>query len=274
MPCGNVTHRVPVSFDAGTLFAVPSPYSQEEQCRLMSAVFQVASGVAAGFTRRYDGGVSATPFDTLNLSLGVSDDRTAVEHNREDAATRLGFDSGRVVWMGQVHSADVAVVTTPGVAPQVDGVVTTRTDLVLAALAADCLPILGADPQAGVLGAAHSGRAGTLAGVTTSLVENMVGQGARENRITVALGPAICGRCYEVPEWMRDEMAERIPQGAGWTSAGTASIDLRAAVTAQLEECGVHTVMVDQRCTLEDHDFFSHRRSGVTGRFAGYIWWC
>ncbi|WP_141923550.1 peptidoglycan editing factor PgeF [Haloactinospora alba] len=240
----------------------------------MSAVFQLGPGVAAGFTRRYDGGVSAAPFDTLNLSSGVSDDHTAVERNRQDAAARLGFDSGRVVWMDQVHGADVAVVTAPGVAPRVDGIVTTRDDLVLAALAADCLPILGADPDAGVLGAAHSGRAGTLAGIAPRLVEAMVNQGARESRITVALGPAICGRCYEVPEWMRDEMAERLPQGAGRTSVGTASIDLRAAVTAQFEECGVHNVVVDRRCTLEDPDLFSHRRTGMTGRFAGYIWWC
>ncbi|MFC4561438.1 peptidoglycan editing factor PgeF [Nocardiopsis mangrovi] len=238
----------------------------------MSAVIELGPGVSAGFTRRYDGGVSAAPFDTLNLGMGVPDDPDAVRRNRVIAAGQLGFDNERVVWMDQVHSADVAVAERPGVVGRVDAVVTGRSDLVLATLAADCLPILAADAGAGVIGAAHSGRLGTAAGVAGVLVEAMVGQGARRDRISVALGPSICGHCYEVPPEMREEIARSTPEGASRTRAGTAGIDMRAAVTAQLRSAGVGRVSADERCTLETRDLFSHRRDARTGRFAGYVW--
>ncbi|MDA2808252.1 peptidoglycan editing factor PgeF [Nocardiopsis suaedae] len=238
----------------------------------MSAAFELAPGVLAGFTGRYDGGVSAPPFDTLNLGAGVPDERAAVEENRRAAAARLGFDHTRVVWMDQVHSADVAVAEAPGTAGRVDAVVTRREDLVLAALAADCLPIVAADPGAGVIGAAHSGRVGTIKRVAPALVGEMVRHGAEAGRITVALGPSICGRCYEVPVHMRDELAAHTPEGASATREGTPAVDMRAAVEAQLRAAGVGHVTVDGRCTYESPDLFSHRRQAPTGRLAAYVW--
>ncbi|MDA0567042.1 peptidoglycan editing factor PgeF [Streptomonospora sp. S1-112] len=239
----------------------------------MDAAIELAPGVRAGFTRRHDGGVSAAPYDSLNLGLGVGDDRAAVLENRRRAAAGLGFDPGRVVWMDQVHSAEVAVAEEPGVVGRVDGVVTARRDLVLAALAADCLPILAADPEAGVIGAAHSGRLGTAAGIATELVAAMVRLGARPERVRAVLGPSICGECYEVPAWMRDEVARAVPEAAATTRAGTPGIDMRAAAAAQLRAADVGHVEVDGRCTLETPDIFSHRRGAPTGRFAGYVWW-
>ncbi|MBB4930952.1 hypothetical protein F4561_001772 [Lipingzhangella halophila] len=239
----------------------------------MSAVIEVGPGVRAGFTERYDGGVSAEPFDALNLGMGVPDDRDAVTENRRIAAKHLGFDHDRVVWMDQVHSADIAVAEEPGVVGRVDGVVTTRTDLVLAALVADCLPVLAADAEAGIIGAAHSGRLGTARGVAPALVAEMVRNGADAERISVALGPAICGRCYEVPQSMQEEAARRTPEAASRTRHGTTGVDMRAAVTAQLRQAGIGHVVTDQRCTLESPELFSHRRDSRTGRFAGYIWW-
>ncbi|CAM4279155.1 peptidoglycan editing factor PgeF [Nocardiopsis rhodophaea] len=238
----------------------------------MSAKIEMGPGVAAGFTQRYDGGVSTAPFDTLNLGMGVSDDRESVAENRRIAAARLGFDPDRVVWMNQVHSAEVAVADAPGDVGKVDGVVTTRPGLVLATLAADCLPILAADGEAGVIGAAHSGRMGTAAGVAPAMVAEMVAQGANPARITVALGPSICGQCYEVPPEMQEEVARRSPEGASRTRQGTSGVDLRAAVAAQLRAAGIGHITVDDRCTLESPELFSHRRDAPTGRFGGFIW--
>ncbi|MFC7330243.1 peptidoglycan editing factor PgeF [Marinactinospora rubrisoli] len=238
----------------------------------MTAVTEIGPGVRAAFTERYAGGVSAAPFDTLNLGAGVADDPSAVAENRRIAAARFGFDPDRVVWMSQVHSADVAVVDAPGDAGRVDAVVTTRPGLVLATLAADCLPILAADPVAGVIGAAHSGRVGTALGVAEALVAEMVRQGASVDRISALLGPAICGACYEVPPHLQREVTARTPEAAGRTRAGTTSVDLRAGVTAQLERAGVRRVSADGRCTLESPELFSHRRDAKTGRLAGFVW--
>lgn len=238
----------------------------------MSAVIDLGAGVSAGFTRRYDGGVSEPPFDTLNLGMGVEDEREAVVHNRKIAAERFGFDPERVVWMDQVHSADVAVVEEPGTAACVDGIVTARAGLVLAALAADCLPVLAADREAGVIGAAHSGRIGTARGISAALIGEMVRQGAEPGRITVLLGPAICGSCYEVPPPLQEEVARDTPEGACRTRWGTTGVDMRAAVAAQLGRAGVEDVTADRRCTMETPEMFSHRREAPTGRFASFIW--
>ncbi|MFI6576580.1 peptidoglycan editing factor PgeF [Nocardiopsis sp. NPDC050513] len=237
----------------------------------MGTIIELGQGVRAAVTERA-GGVSAPPYDSLNLGLGTGDEREAVLANRETAARRLGFGVDRVVWMNQVHSADVLVATEPGGVGTCDGVVTTRSDLVLASMAADCLPVLAGDAEAGVLGAAHSGRLGTAAGVAANLVAAMVAQGADTDRITVLLGPAICGKCYEVPEHVRDETALTTPEAACVTRRGTPGVDMLAAVTAQLRRAGVTDVTADGRCTLESPELFSHRRGAPTGRFASFIW--
>ncbi|MEU3016007.1 peptidoglycan editing factor PgeF [Nocardiopsis sp. NPDC007018] len=237
----------------------------------MGNVIDLGHGVRAAVTER-KGGVSQPPFDSLNLGLGSGDSREAVTANRARAAEELGFDVDRVVWMNQVHSADVLVATEPGGVGTCDGVVTTRSDLVLASMAADCLPVLAVDAEAGVLGAAHSGRLGTAHGVAANLVDTMVAQGARADRLTVFLGPAICGSCYEVPAELRDQTAERTPEAASTTRRGTPGVDMVAAVTAQLRRAGVTDVTADGRCTLESPELFSHRRDAPTGRFASFLW--
>ncbi|MDT0301157.1 peptidoglycan editing factor PgeF [Streptomonospora wellingtoniae] len=238
----------------------------------MSAVIELGPGVQAAFTRRYDGGVSSAPFDSLNLGHGVDDAPAAVAENRRTAAKDLGFAAERVVWMDQVHSADVAVATEPGTAGRVDAVVSDRPDLVLAALAADCLLVLAADAEAGVVGAAHSGRLGTQAGVAPAMIARMALLGADPARIAAVLGPAICGRCYEVGPQVQAEMARRVPEAASRTREGTEGIDMRAAVTAQLRAADVGHITSDDRCTLESPELFSHRGGAPTGRFAGFVW--
>ena len=237
----------------------------------MGNVIDLGNGVRAAVTER-KGGVSVPPFDSLNLGLGTGDSREAVLANRRSAAQDLGFDIDRTVWMNQVHSADVLVATEPGGVGTCDGVVTTRSDLVLASMAADCLPVLAADADAGVLAAAHSGRLGTAQAIAVNLIEAMVAEGARTDHITVFLGPTICGSCYEVPPELQARTAERTPEAASTTRQGTTGVDMLAAVTAQLRRAGVDNITSDGRCTLESTELFSHRRDAPTGRFASFIW--
>ncbi|MGW6396904.1 peptidoglycan editing factor PgeF [Streptomyces sp. NPDC055134] len=234
-----------------------------------------ASGAHFAFTDRW-GGVSAAPYEELNLGGAVGDDPAAVHANRKSAAQSLGFDPAHVVWMNQVHGSDVAVVDGPwGTAadiPSVDAIVTARRGLALAVLTADCTPVLLADPVAGIAAAAHAGRPGMVAGVVPAAVAAMVELGAEPARIVVRTGPAVCGKCYEVPDGMRAEVAAVEPAAYTETSWGTPAVDVTAGVHAQLERLGVRDRQQSPVCTLESHDHFSYRRDRTTGRLAGYVW--
>ncbi|UQX00751.1 peptidoglycan editing factor PgeF [Streptomyces sp. RerS4] len=234
------------------------------------------NGAHFAFTDRW-GGVSAVPYEELNLGGAVGDDPAAVRANRGAAARELGIDPARVVWMNQVHGRDVAVVDGPwaadaGPIPSVDAVVTARRGLALAVLTADCTPVLLADPVAGVVGAAHAGRPGLVAGVVPAAVEAMVALGADPARMVARTGPAVCGRCYEVPAEMREDVAAVVPAAWAQTSWGTPAVDVVAGVHAQLAEAGVVDRHRSPVCTLESRDHYSYRRDRVTGRLAGYVW--
>ncbi|MFI7317424.1 peptidoglycan editing factor PgeF [Streptomyces venezuelae] len=233
------------------------------------------SGAHFAFTDRW-GGVSAVPYEELNLGGAVGDDPEAVRTNRTLTATSLDLDPAHVVWMNQVHGRDVAVVEGPwgpdADIPAVDAVVTARRGLALAVLTADCTPVLLADPVAGVAAAAHAGRPGMLAGVVPAAVEAMVELGAEPGRIVARTGPAVCGRCYEVPEAMRADAAAIEPTAYAETSWGTPAVDVTAGVHAQLERLGVCDREQSPVCTLESGDHFSYRRDRTTGRLAGYVW--
>ncbi|MEV7469370.1 peptidoglycan editing factor PgeF [Streptomyces kronopolitis] len=232
------------------------------------------SGAHFAFTDRW-GGVSAAPYDQLNLGGAVGDDPRAVHANRARAAAELGLDPAAVVWMNQVHGRDVAVVDGPWAdrdIPAVDAVVTDRPGLALAVLTADCTPVLLADPVAGVAGAAHAGRPGLVAGVVPAVVGAMVRRGAEPSRILAHTGPAICGRCYEVPETMREEVAAVVPEARATTGWGTPAVDVTAGVRAQLAAAGVPLREDSHICTRESADHFSYRRDRTTGRLASYVW--
>lgn len=231
-------------------------------------------GAHFAFTDRW-GGVSAAPYDSLNLGGAVGDDPAAVLANRERAARALGRDPGRVVWMNQVHGREVAVVDGPWgerPVPAVDALVTTRPELALAVLTADCVPVLLADAAAGVAAAAHAGRPGLVAGVVPAAVETMITLGARPDRIIALIGPSVCGKCYEVPAAMREAAAAVVPQAYAETRAGTPALDIAAGVRAQLAALGVPAAGGPGVCTLESADHFSYRREHTTGRLAGYVW--
>jgi len=132
--------------------------------------------------------------------------------------------------------------------------------------------VLIADPVAGLIGAAHSGRAGTAAGVVPALVEAMAGEGAEPGHMIALIGPSACGLCYEVSAQLRADVAAAVPETFSTTRQGTPALDVRAGIAAQLERAGVADIRHDDRCTIESPELYSYRREHVTGRFGGFIW--
>lgn len=244
-------------------------------------VVDLGPGVRAGFTRR-GGGVSAPPWDGLNVGLAVGDDPAAVAHNRRLLADAVGAP---VVFATQVHGRGVVVVdaaaagaaATSGVT-EADALVTTGTAVAVGVYVADCVPVLLADTAAGVVAAAHAGRPGLVAGVLEATVAAMERLGARPSRVRAVLGPCIAGASYEVPAAMRDDVAAVVPEAAARTRDGAPAVDLRAGARAVLARCGVTSVRVDGRDTYADPQLYSHRRAvhadpadPRTGRLAGVV---
>lgn len=215
------------------------------------------------------GGVSRPPYAGLNLGAHVGDDPAAVADNRARLADEVGVPPERLVWMNQVHGAKVWVAERPGqTAPEGDGVLTATADLALAVLVADCTPVLLADVDAGVVGAVHAGRPGMVAGVVPAAVRRMRDLGAE--RIVAAVGPSVCGRCYEVPAEMRDAATDLAPGSRAVSWTGTPAIDVAAGVVEQLTTDGVAVSWV-AGCTRESDHLYSYRRDQRTGRFAGVV---
>lgn len=219
------------------------------------------------FTSRH-GGVSLPPFDTLNLGHHVGDDPEAVGANRARLAEALRLPHDHLVFMDQQHGTDVAFVQGPGPAGPADAMVTTRTDLALAVLVADCVPVLLHDLEAGVIGVAHAGRPGFLSGVVDRAVAGMRAAGATS--LTAVVGPSVCGRCYEVPEDLRRRAAAVVPESAAVSWRGTPAIDIATGVVTQLRDQGVTTTWLPG-CSRESDGLFSYRRDHRTGRAAGVI---
>lgn len=168
-----------------------------------------------------------------------------------------------VAYADQVHGADVLGPEQMG--GSADAVL--GTDRGAGVLVADCVPVLLAGP--GMVAAVHAGRRGLLAGVVQRTLTAMAGHGHRPTY--AAIGPAICGHCYEVPADMRAEAAAQHPVLAARTRWGTPSIDLPGGVGAILTGAGIDHVVRVEVCTYEDDRFYSYRREGTTGRFAGLI---
>ncbi|WGV47309.2 peptidoglycan editing factor PgeF [Rhodococcus erythropolis] len=220
------------------------------------------------------GGVSASPYESFNLGDHVGDDPAAVEANRRRLAREIGVEPDHLVWMEQIHSRNVTVVTEPTdeVIPVTDALVTTVPGLALATLSADCVPVLLSDEEAGVIAAVHAGRIGARIGIVPRVLAEMVRQGADVSRIGAFLGPAASGRQYEVPAAMRADVEKHLPGSATRTEKGTPGLDLRAGLRKQLLAAGVSGVAEDPRCTIEDRALFSHRRESLTGRQTAVIW--
>lgn len=219
------------------------------------------------------GGVSESPFDDWNLAGHVGDSDDAVSANRAGIAALAGLAPSAVVMMRQCHSADVAVVDAAHGQEivGVDALVTAQPGIVLVALAADCVPLVLADPEAGVVGAVHSGWQGMVSGVTEEAIRAMVELGAETGRIRAVLGPAICGPCYPVPPERAAAAAQAAPASAATAPDGQPGIDVRAGLRQMLSGLGVQVEIVGG-CTAESADLFSYRRDGLTGRQGAAVW--
>jgi YfiH family protein len=232
---------------------------------LTSPLLAAAPGVRHGFFTR-QGGVSTGLYAGLNVGVGSGDDPKAVAENRRRAAAALG--GGPLVTGYQVHSALAAYVDAPWPisAPEVDGLVTRTPGLVLGALAADCAPVLFADPGAGVVGACHAGWRGAIGGIVAATVAEMVAQGAEPGRMVAAVGPCIGPKSYEVGLEFLAAFEAAEPANARFFAPGQTPekrlFDLPAYVLSRLAAAGVTQAEWIGRDTYPDAElFFSNRRA-------------
>jgi YfiH family protein len=235
---------------------------------LQSALLSRIDGVRHAFFTR-EGGVSKGLYDSLNGGVGSQDEPADVTENRQRMTTALGVASNRLVSAFQIHSADVAIVDRSWVAgtrPRVDGFATKTPGYAIAAAAADCTPILFADGQARVIGAAHAGWKGALTGIAEATIDAMEKLGASRGRIVAAIGPLIRQQNYEVgPEFVArfvDADAANARFFIPSKKAGHSMFDLAGYVRMRLERAGVEHIDDLGLCTYADEKrFFSYRRS-------------
>jgi YfiH family protein len=238
----------------------------------------VLDGFPHGFTGRV-GGASVGPFASANLGAGIipaSDaaGRAAVAENwaRLERSTGLRFARPR-----QVHGREVLLATGPEAAlREADGLVSATEGLAACVLAADCVPILIADPRSGAVAAVHAGWRGTIARIAAAGVLALVRErGARPQELRAAIGPAIGPCCYEVAIDLAERFAREVARNVASTTRGGPRLDLWLANRMILKEIGLPSRQIEtiERCTsCEDESFFSHRRDeGTTGRQAGFI---
>jgi len=220
------------------------------------------------FTRK--GGASSGIFHGLNCGPGSTDLAEVVQINRARVADAMGAPADMLVTVHQVHSADVETVTGPAaVRPRADGMVTSTPGVVLAVLTADCQPVLFADAQAGVIGAAHAGWRGARDGVLEATVAAMERLGARRDRIAAVIGPTISQASYEVGPEFVDGFIDDDPRNARFFAQGPgdrALFDLPAFGLHRLRAAGVGHAEWTRHCTYRDPArFFSFRRATHLG---------
>ena len=238
----------------------PDPIRSAELDRFAPA------GVRHGFfTRR--GGVSEGLYRGLNTGVGSKDRPDHVAENRSRVAAWFGCDADALLTLYQVHSADALVVRAPhaGERPKADAMVTDRPGIVLGVLAADCGPVLFADGEAGVIGAAHAGWKGALTGILEATIEAMEAIGAKRGNIAAVLGPSISAAAYEVGPEFVTRFTDADPANEAYFAPsrrdGHAMFDLNRYTVDRLARAGVEAAMIG-RCTYADaDDFYSYRRA-------------
>lgn len=223
-------------------------------------------GVAHGFLGR-KGGVSTGIYAGLNVGLGSDDDRPAVLENRRRAINAI-LPGAPLARVHQFHSSNVHIVDgaideeTP---PPADALVTSKKGILLGIVTADCVPVLFADVEAGVIGAAHAGWKGAISGVLENTVQAMVALGARKDRISCAIGPCIAQKSYEVDEGFFQKFAQDDPANERFFSDGAVGhyqFDIEGYAAARLAAAGIRTIACLGEDTYSQPDrFFSYRRS-------------
>jgi YfiH family protein len=228
----------------------------------------------AFFTRQ--GGISGGLFQSLNCGFGSGDIADNVMQNRMSAMARLGLAGDRLVICYQIHSATVVTVEAPwlnAAAPRADGMVTDRAGIALGVLTADCAPILFADPVAEIIGAAHGGWRGALAGIVEATVARMEAIGADRSRIRAAIGPCIGPSSYEVGKEFPPPFLAEDPASAAFFApaprAGHFMFDLAGYIERRLAGAGITAVECAGHDTVaDDAHFFSYRRACLRGESA------
>jgi polyphenol oxidase len=236
------------------------------------AALDTGAGIRHGFCTR-EGGVSRGIYAALNCGFGSKDSPHAVAENRAIAAARLGVAPERLVSCYQVHGTEVVTVERPWRRennPRADAMVTTVPGIALGILAADCAPVLFADPDARVVGAAHGGWRGALAGIAEATVAAMEAQGARRERIRAGIGPCIAQQSYEVgPDFAAAFAAADQASGGFFRPAarpGHLLFDLPGYLAHRLARLGLAAIEQSGRDTLsEEALFFSYRRACRNG---------
>ncbi|MBL8673213.1 MAG: peptidoglycan editing factor PgeF [Alphaproteobacteria bacterium] len=231
-----------------------------------------ASGIVHGFFTREGGVTPEGQYAGLNCGFGSDDKPEHVAANRALAARVLGVAPERLLTVWQVHSPDVVTVTEPwsrDAAPAADALVTRVPGIALGVLAADCAPILFADAQAQVVGAAHAGWKGAFGGVIEATLDAMERLGADRARIAAAVGPCIAQASYEVGPEFRARFVEAAAGNARFFRPGRgdrAQFDLAGYVVARLDAAGVGTAAALGQDTLSDpRRFYSYRRACLAG---------
>jgi YfiH family protein len=231
-----------------------------------------ASGIRHAFFTR-EGGVSDGLFGSLNCGFGSGDGPERVAENRALAMAALDLAPDRLITCHQIHSPDVVTVETPWRRednPRADALVTRRRGVALGILTADCVPVLLADPAAGVIGAAHAGWKGALDGVVAATVAAMVGLGAAPGRMRAAIGPCIAQRSYEVgPEFPALFLAADAANADFFAPARRPDhfmFDIGGFVERRLIEAGIDAIQRAPCDTVaEETRFFSYRRACLKG---------
>lgn len=216
------------------------------------------------FTRK--GGASSGVYAGLNCGFGSSDQHEIVAINRGRVAAALNVDDSNLIGVHQIHSADVVTVTAaPHDKPKADGLVTNVPGLALSILTADCQPVLFADPTTGVVGAAHAGWKGALAGVLESTIDAMEKLGAARDKIVAVIGPTISQPAYEVGPEFLDRFVVEDPLYARFFTKGNGDrllFDLPGFGLMRLRAAGVAEAAWTRHCTYsEPSRFYSYRRS-------------
>ena len=226
---------------------------------------ELLDGVAHGFYGRA-GGASSGIYSGLNCGFGSSDQHEIVSINRARVADDLGADASHLMGVHQIHSTDV--VTVPYASddkPKADALVTATQGIVLSVLTADCQPVLFADADAGVIGAAHAGWQGALNGVLEATVDAMIALGAKREAIVAVIGPSISQRNYEVGPEFLERFTDEDPDNGRFFTHGEGDrlrFDLPAFGLSRLRASGLKDAEWSRHCTYADPDrFYSYRRS-------------
>jgi len=239
----------------------------------MSVIAPISSGKQGkahwSFFGRH-GGISKSPFDSLNIADHVEDKIEDVNRNREILSEFLEMP---LVFIGATHSPNVVNVKSeyPNVHKDTDALVTRETNLGLVIMSADCAPIVLVDPIAHVVGVVHAGWQGMLVGVVENSVEGMLDLGAETQNMKAIIGPTISAKNFSANQDRYEEVKNKVPSAAVKLSNGDYAVDIRKGIKTQLAKYQIKTTDLNI-CTFENKDLFSYRRDPITGRNATVVW--